>query len=142
MYSTKLRCDRYLADCLALSNAGEVIIDKFVVDTGAKYTCCSYRIIDSALREEKVADWEVKYVGGFVQGEIVQFYKYPLRQFAVGNIDMGKQSIWLTFDERITDIILGMDILKQIIIITNPYDQKIYFCQDADDYRRNFKLME
>lgn len=54
---------------------------------------------------------------------------------------MGRQDIWITFDERITDIILGMDILKQIIMITNPYIQQVYFCKDKDDYNNNFELL-
>lgn len=79
-------------------------------------------------------------IGGFVEGEYLKFYKLPLKQFTIGDINMGEQDIWVTFDEKITDIILGMDILKQVIMITNPYDQKIYFCKDADDYRQNFQL--
>lgn len=70
----------------------------------------------------------------------MKFYKLPLWQFTIGNIDMGEQDIWITFDEKITDIILGMNILGQIIRITNPYDQRIYFCKDADDYEQNFQL--
>lgn len=53
---------------------------------------------------------------------------------------MSEQSIWVTFDPRVTDIVLGMDILKQVIVITNPYDQMIYFCRDFDDYNENFEL--
>lgn len=64
-----------------------------------------------------------------------------LGQFTIGNIDMSQQNIWITFDERITDIILGMDILKQIIMITNPYNQQVYFCKDSDDYNSSFKLL-
>ena len=138
MYSTRLRNDRYLVDCLTVSD--KVTIGKFVVDTGAKYTCCNYCVIDSTLEEAQFSDSDIKYIGGFVNGEIVKFYKYPLKQFTVGNIDMEEQSIWLTFDERVTDIILGMDILKQVIIISNPYNQKIYFCKDLKDYNNNFGL--
>ena len=138
MYSTNLKDDRYFVDCLAVS--AEITIEKFIVDTGAKYTCCNYLIIDSALRENLVSKNEVKFIGGLVQGEIVKFYKFPLRQFTIGNINMGEQFIWLTFDKRVTDIILGMDILKQIVIITNPYKQMIYFCKDGEDYQRNFVL--
>lgn len=54
---------------------------------------------------------------------------------------MGEQDIWITFDERVTDIILGMDILKKIIMITNPYDHRIYFCRDKDDYDNHFELL-
>ncbi len=53
---------------------------------------------------------------------------------------MDGQDIWITFDKRVTDTVLGMDILKQVIMITNPYEQKIYFCKDAEDYERNFQL--
>lgn len=54
--------------------------------------------------------------------------------------NLNEQYIWITFDERVTDIVLGMDILKQVIMITNPYNQKIYFCKDVDDYEQNFQL--
>lgn len=53
---------------------------------------------------------------------------------------MGRQDIWVTFDKRVTDTVLGMDILKQVIMITNPYNQKVYFCKDAEDYEQNFQL--
>lgn len=69
----------------------------------------------------------------------MKFYKYPLKQFAIGNIDMGRRDIWLTFDERITDIILGMDILKQMMIL-NSYNRRIYFRKDAENYQRHFML--
>ncbi len=47
---------------------------------------------------------------------------------------MGEQVIWITFDKKVTDIILGMDILRNIILITNLYDKKIYFCKDKEYY--------
>ncbi len=53
---------------------------------------------------------------------------------------MNEQYIWITFEKRVTDIVLRMDILKQVIMITNPYHQKVYFCKDADDYEQNFQL--
>lgn len=54
---------------------------------------------------------------------------------------MGRQDIWITFDTRLTDIVLGMDILRQIVLIINPYNQKVYFCKDAGDYEQNFQLI-
>ena len=62
-------------------------------------------------------------------------------QFTIGNIDLGKQNLWITFDQRVTDTVLGMDILQQIIFIANPYNKKIYFCKDDDDYNSNFELL-
>lgn len=54
---------------------------------------------------------------------------------------MGEQNIWITFDKRVTDTVLGMDILQQIIFTANPYNKKIYFCKDSDDYNGSFKLL-
>ena len=54
---------------------------------------------------------------------------------------MGEQDLWVTFDKRVTDSILEMDILQQVIFTANPYDKKIYFYKDSDDYNANFKLL-
>lgn len=139
MYSTNIKDDRCIIDCLVVSH--KISIEKFVIDTGAKFSCCSYKAIDEQLSETEFHGCEERFIGGFVKGEFLKFYRLQVRQFTIGNIDMDEQDIWITFDERITDIILGMDILKQIIMITNPYDEKIYFCKDRQDYNDHFELM-
>lgn len=139
MYSTNIEDNRYYANCIAV--ADEIAVEKFIVDTGAKFSCCHYGVIDETLTEGSFKSKDAICIGGFVKGDAVRFYKYQLKQFTIGNLDMGTQHIWITFDERVTDIILGMDILKQVILITNPYDQKIYFCKDSDDYHQYFRFM-
>lgn len=139
VYSTNIKDDRCVVECLAVSH--KISIDRFVVDTGAKFTCCNYKVIDGRLKEKDFFHCEEKLIGGLVKGQFLKFYKLPLRQFTIGNIDMGQQNIWITFDERITDIILGMDILKQIIMIANSYNQQVFFCKDCEDYNKNFKLL-
>ena len=47
---------------------------------------------------------------------------------------------FITFDERVTDTVLGMDILQQVIFTANPYNRKMCFCKDAADYDQNFQL--
>lgn len=141
MYSTKSNANdgRYAVRCLIVSRY--VATEHFIVDTGAAYTCCNFTAVDKMLRESQFWDYDCKYLCGIVHGEAVRFYKYHLQQFTVGNIDMGCQDIWITFDERVTDIVLGMDILKKIILITNPYNKRIYFCKDKADYDNNFELL-
>lgn len=39
-------------------------MEEFVVDTGAKYTCCSYKVIDGHLTENALGNCEQKYIGG------------------------------------------------------------------------------
>ena len=44
------------------------------------------------------------------------------------------------FDKRVTDTVLGMDVLQKIIFTVNSYDKRIYFCKDSVDYKQNFEL--
>ena len=92
------------------------------------------------MEEKDLRGNEIKFLGGFVKGSPVKFYKCSLKQFTIGNIDMGEQALWITFDKRVTDTVLGMDNLQQVIFTANPYNKKICFCQDSDDYNDNFKL--
>ena len=128
MYSTKLENHRYEVECVAVSNVIKIPI--LIVDTGALYSCCHYMDIDERLKESELQVLETKYLGGFVRGRAIKFYKYPLRQFTVGNIDKGARFIWITFDDRITDKVLGMDILKDMTFLNK--DKKLYF-YDGDE---------
>ena len=83
MYSTKLnraKC-RYIARCIV--NQGSPKFVDFLVDTGAKYTCCSYLSINSKLRENDFAGAERKKLGGFVNGYTLTVYGYYVNQFIV-----------------------------------------------------------
>lgn len=139
MYSTSLKDERFIVDSITVLKRMRII--QFVIDTGAVFTCCNYTSFDLELHEEDMVNTEIKFLGGFVRGLPVKFYRCKLKQFTIGNIDMGEQDIWITFDERVTDTVLGMDILQQIIFTANPYNKKIYFCKDSDDYNNNFELL-
>lgn len=138
MYSTNAKDNRYTVDCIV--SLKRIRITKFIVDTGARYTCCNYMLFDRELRKEEMADKEVKLLGGFVKGAPVEFYKCHLRQFTIGNIDLGAQNIWVTFDGRVTDSVLGTDILQRMIFAADPYHKRLCFCKDVVDFYRNFKL--
>lgn len=139
MYSTNLKDNKYPVICFAV--LGQVQIVDFIVDTGAMFTCCNYKFFDIKMEEKNLKGNEIKFLGGFVKGSSVKFYKLHLKQFTIGNIDLGRQDIWITFDERVTDTVLGMDILQQVIFTANPYNKKLYFCKDHDDYNSNFELL-
>lgn len=138
MYSTSIKDNRYLVRCLTVDK--DIKANFFIIDTGACLTCCNYSFIDNNMREEYLDNCKTKLIGGLIKGEYVKFYKYRLKQFTIGNINMSEQYIWITFDDRVTDIILGVDILQQVILITNPYNRRMYFCKNAADYYENFEL--
>ena len=134
MYSTKLKPDndRYIAKCI-VNSSGPKVID-FVVDTGAKYTCCNYLSVDPKLKEADYSDKEYKLLGGIIEGEVLRVYRYNASQFTIGSVDMSKQSIWITFDERATDDVIGMDILKQIHYYQDADNNEMYFSQDKREF--------
>ena len=130
VYSTKLRNDtgRYVAKCIVNRNGPRVV--DFVVDTGAKYTCCSALSIDSRIEESGIGDAETKILGGIIAGSVLKVYKYHVDQFTIGTVDMGEQDIWITFDDRATDDVLGMDILQKVFFLQDADKRKILFSKD------------
>ena len=117
MFSMKLRDDRIYVNCITYHSYPK--ITEFIFDTGAKFTCCSYDVIDDRLTETDFRAQEHKDLGGFISGSAMRFYRLRLRQFTVGNIDLGPRNVWITFDDRISDSVLGMDVLKDVIFL-NP----------------------
>lgn len=125
VYCTKLAKQRYVVECIVVSEM--IKISVFTVDTGARFSCCYYIHINDKLKESEVQDLEVKYLGGLIRGHAIKFYRYPLKQFTVGNINTPVKHIWITFDSRITDKVLGMDILKDVTFLNKPAEKTLYF---------------
>ena len=111
MYSTKLMNRRYEIECISLTRV--LKIQRFIVDTGAMYTCCHYSI----------------------NGSAVKFYEYPLKQFTIGNINRGTCNIWITFDKRVVDMVLGLDLLKDMVFLNRPSDGTLCFFESEKQCR-------
>ena len=127
MYSLKNSDDRFVANCVVMYRRPRV--RRFVIDTGARYTCCSYDYINPSLKEEDFQGCRTKMLGGFVANVGMKFYECRLAQFTIGTVDLRDQSIWITFDPRIADSLLGMDILKQVLFLNRPDKNEIeIFC--------------
>lgn len=139
MYSTKLTNQRYEVECISLSKAPK--IRRFIVDTGAMYSCCYYSVIDDDLKELEVSMLKTKFLGGFVSGATVKFYEYPLKQFTIGNINMGACHIWVTFDKRVADKVLGLDILKDVIFLNRPDSGDMCFFANEEDCKGYIQTM-
>ena len=133
MYSTKLKSDtrRYIAKCIVNRNGPRVV--DFVIDTGAKYTCCSSMSLGVKLKEEQMADRESKLLGGMISGSTLRVYKYHVHQFTIGTVDMGEQDIWITFDPRATDDVLGMDVLRTVFFLQNADKEELLFSKNIDE---------
>ena len=113
MYSVKLKDNRITVQCNILKN-GKLKFIRAVYDTGAKYSCFRASYIDSAMLEEKIIGHEKKLLAGFVGATVSKFYRFHLEGFALGNVNLGAQDIWITFDENVTTNVVGYDVLSQV----------------------------
>lgn len=118
MFNLKVGDNRYTANYII--NYMRPRVRRFVIDTGAKYTCCSYDYINPSLKEEDFQKERSIFLGGFVANVGMKFYECRLKQFTIGTVDLKDQSVWITFDKRIADSLLGMDILKQVLFLNRP----------------------
>ena len=108
------------------------------MDTGAKYTCYYAKALDSSLRENQFNNSPTKYLSGFIDNgnnkmSVVKYYQYQVSQFTIGNIDLGKQMVWVTFDARAMDSIIGMDILQQVSFLQYANTKEIHFFQSESE---------
>ena len=133
---------RYTTSCIIHNGSTDII--QTVIDTGAKYTCYtadSFLNID--LNEDNFRNSGYKILGGFVNIPVddgsnsgaVKFYAYTVSTFTIGNINLGKQTIWLTFDRKIKDNILGMDMLEKVAFMQYENESTMYFFKDRKELR-------
>lgn len=101
-----------------------------IYDTGARYTTIPANVIAPELNENDLGDAEQKKLGGFIKGDYIKFYKYSIDNLAVGNIILGPQDVWITFDEKIGATLLGMDIIKQLIAVSEYGNLCIFKSKD------------
>ena len=109
----KLKDNRITVQCNILKT-GKLKFIRAVYDTGAKYSCFRAAYISSSLCEEDVMGNEEKLLAGFVGVMASKFYRFNVDRLALGNVDLGTQDIWITFDENVTTNVIGYDILSQV----------------------------
>lgn len=127
MYSTNIDNNRYFMKCITVVDNIDII--ECIVDTGALYTAFTANMFSNPPEEDALIKNknEIKYLGGFVEGDKIKFYRIPVSQFTIGNIDMSGQDIWVTFSDDVTQSVLGMDILQQITFFQIANSGKLCF---------------
>ena len=138
MYSTQFEDElRYVVTCIA--NQTSVRLIETIVDTGAKYTCYQVALIDDTLQEKDMLDQQILDIGGFVDGDerknTVRFYKYPVKQFTIGSIDVGAREVWITFDRRVKDNVLGLDILQSVCFLQLDNSRELLFFKNRAELK-------
>lgn len=119
MYTLGLKKNRYSQFCTIMSEYLKPVVKttSFLVDTGACYTSCTSESIDVNLRESDFAG-KLKPVmfGGYGTIAGTVHYEYKVNNFLVGNIDLGEQVVYVTFDKKIDTNLLGIDLLQKLTL--------------------------
>lgn len=144
MYCANLEDNRVIVQC-NIVNLRRMRFVSAIYDTGARYTCFRASTLSVALQEESCLGNETKMLGGFIGSEFSKFYKFEVEKFAFGTIDIGKQAVWITFDEAVTSNVVGYDIIKQVNRLSFAGEGKEYFFGDRSElleYVAGFKRQE
>jgi len=111
-----------------------------VYDTGAQHTCIPAMSIDPTLNEEDFKNEDIIIIGGIIKEEsgyttdnTVTCYRMPVRDFYLGNIHITGVDVWVAFDARITDSVVGMDILSRVTRLGIAYSGKEIFFKDTTE---------
>ncbi len=134
MYYANLQDNRVVVRCAVLSEKRIKFISA-VYDTGARYTCFCANILNPGLSESDLTGSETKNLAGFISDDASKFYKYDVEQFSFGNIVLGNQTIWITFDERVTTNLVGYDIIRQISRTSIANTDIEYFFATEDELK-------
>ncbi len=106
-----------------------------VYDTGAQHTCFTALSINSKLTVEDFKDSEKLTVGGILAGSEngIEYYKMYVKDFYFGNILITGVDVWVTFDDRVTDNVIGMDVLYRLNRLSVAYSNKELFFKDTQE---------
>lgn len=106
--------NRVLLQCNFVGN--RFIKFSAVYDTGAEHTCVTAISLNAKITENDFKDSDTMIVGGLIDsGNVsVKYYKLHVGDFYLGNIHITGVDIWVTFDNRITDNVVGYDILRRV----------------------------
>ena len=129
---------RYMTSSIVHNNKTDII--QAIIDTGAKKTCfmaSSFKEIE--LKEGNFDINDSIRIKGLVTKDQKDnevsciYYRYKVKQITIGNIDLNQQDIWVTFDDRVTDNVLGLDLLCRIGMIQLPNQSNLAIFRDKNE---------
>lgn len=120
---------RFMCQLSLLTNGQHTALG-CVFDTGAMYTC----IPEAQLQNVKAILYKgVSYhIAGSVSTEIYEMFEASSEKVKVGDIDIGPQTIYVIKDTRVTNAVLGMDLLSQLDFTHSALYNKINIRRPSD----------
>ena len=101
--------------CRIVTTAHSTVLG-FIADTGAHYSVipASELGIPKGLEAKFLKGRRRVRFQGLIPSEPIYAYAYAVDRFIIGNVNLGTQTVWVSFDPRISNLLLGMDILQHV----------------------------
>ena len=133
MYSVDINDNRVMIQCNFIKP--RFLKCSAVYDTGAQHTFITALSLDPNLTEDDFIDSEQITVGGLIDSQEINIigYKIHVLNFYLGNIHITGVDVWVTFDDRVTDNIVGMDVLCRVNRLSIAYSGKELFFKDTQE---------
>lgn len=114
-YSTELQKNQFNLTCRLFISTKTHTLD-FIADTGANFTVIPARELRMPQELEAKFAKSQNYIRllGLLPSEPTYAYAYVVNHFIVGSVDLGMQVVWVSFDPRMSELLLGMDILQHV----------------------------
>lgn len=135
MYKVSINNEnRILVQCNWVNDNRNYVRLQAVYDTGAMYTCIDVNAISIKYKEADFVNAQFIYISG-INGadDKIKCYKKHIDQFYLGNILIPGVDIWITFDKRITDSVVGVDILSRVNILGIANSNEVLFFKEVAD---------
>lgn len=127
--------NRYIATCTTLDNISFI---EAIIDTGAMCTVFEAKLIDSKINENSINYTDKKQIGGFIDTlKPIEIFKIKVRKLVIESIILNDVYIWITFDNRVSDNIIGMDILEHLNLLQIADTNKLSIYSKKEELLNN-----
>lgn len=135
--SAKLVRDRITISCIFNRGESKRVLLRPIFDTGAMYTLLRADRLGRNLSKSNLDIVDRKMITGFAKDRPFEIYKIKVLQLTVANISLEGQYVWVTFDDSVSDDVIGFDILKSLSFFYSNTDSTIHIFRtfkDMQDY--------
>ena len=135
MYSIDVENNRALIQCNFRDSNSKFVRFSALYDTGAQISVFTAVSIDPDLSEDDFKESRTTNLKGLINDDDLSIVGYSCKipDFYFGNIHISYVDALITFDERVTDNLVGMDVINRITRLGIANTDKILFFKDYQE---------
>ena len=135
MYSIDVENNRALIQCNFIGSNSKFVKVSALYDTGAQTSVFTAVSIDPSLTEDDFKESGTTNLTGLINDDDLSIVAYSCKipDFYFGNIHISYVEALVTFDDRVTDNLVGMYVINRITRLGIANTDKILFFKDYQE---------